>query len=314
MGAEVNATTATTIQRILMAALSVVGLLVPFAVAHARTTTPTPANPTLGCPMADDIAVAALFERWNLALATLDSSRVAGLYWPDAVLLPTVSNIPRTDTASITDYFDHFLPKFPRGRIIRRVTHHVCGVSIDAGLYEFSMLDPAGKPSIVSARYTFAYTYRDGVWRIQHHHSSVLPEPVATAESAGPAPASETATHSAEVRQPSSQPTRQTDRAITAPTQERPRIQLESAKRMPWSFLNAEQRRKIGRETVGIKVCAASRDGERTFSVADASAHADANDAALAWAKDARWSVSGAPSSESQLCAQVTVRFADAGR
>jgi uncharacterized protein (TIGR02246 family) len=37
-------------------------------------------------------AIAGLFDRWNEALATLNPATVADMYWPDAVLLPTVSN------------------------------------------------------------------------------------------------------------------------------------------------------------------------------------------------------------------------------
>jgi hypothetical protein len=53
--------------------------------------------------------VRSLFGLWNDALATLDSSVVASRYAKDAVLLPTVSDTPRTDYASIKDYFDAFL-------------------------------------------------------------------------------------------------------------------------------------------------------------------------------------------------------------
>lgn len=47
----------------------------------------------------------ALFQKWNGALAALDSDKVAKRYAKGAVLLPTVSDIPRTDYESIKDYF-----------------------------------------------------------------------------------------------------------------------------------------------------------------------------------------------------------------
>jgi uncharacterized protein (TIGR02246 family) len=37
-------------------------------------------------------SIAALFDRWNEALATKDPATVANMYGHDAVLLPTVSN------------------------------------------------------------------------------------------------------------------------------------------------------------------------------------------------------------------------------
>ena len=279
---------------------------------------------TGSCKLADDAAVAALFERWNVALASLDASRVAALYWDDAVLLPTVSNLPRTDKAAITDYFEHFLQRFPRGTVVRRITHHTCGLSVDAGLYDFSVMDRHGKPSTVSARYTFVYTFRDGEWRIQHHHSSAMPE-TAAPEATKPVLAESGSSMAKDAADTEDRPVKaaesraididnSTEKAKTTSPQRRPRIQLGSATRMPWSFLSADQRRLVGRETVGIKVCAMSADGERSFTVSDAAPHAEANDAALAWAKSAKWTVSDAPApAGGAICAQIVVRFTDAG-
>jgi uncharacterized protein (TIGR02246 family) len=49
--------------------------------------------------------VAAQFDRWNSALQTGDPEKVASLYAPDGVLLPTVSNKVRPDHATKVDYF-----------------------------------------------------------------------------------------------------------------------------------------------------------------------------------------------------------------
>ncbi len=251
--------------------------------------------------MATDQAVADLFRAWNLALASKDSAKVAALYWSNAVLLPTVSNIPRTDTASITEYFDHFLQKSPRGTIVRRMTQHYCGVSVDSGLYEFSVMDSAGNASTVAARYTFVYSYRDGAWKIQHHHSSAMPEPVAKTPETGAA--AHTDAH--------------TDAHTEAPSEAGAaamlRIELESASRTPSSKLTAEQRRKVGRETVGLKVCATSQESNRSFEVSDPAPYPEVNEAAVAWAKEATWSVTGAPTPETPACAQIVVRFTGTG-
>ena len=61
--------------------------------------------------------VRSLFSLWNNALATGDSRIVASRYAKEAVLLPTVSDTPRTDKESITNYFDNFLLKKPQGVI-----------------------------------------------------------------------------------------------------------------------------------------------------------------------------------------------------
>ena len=133
------------------------------------------------CETLDSKAVAALFDDWNFALSSLDTNRVVQRYWPDAVLLPTVSNTPRTNAAMIGDYFEHFLAKRPRGRVDTRTIQGGCNLAMDVGTYTFSLMDDKGVTSEVAARYTFIYQYRDGGWKILHHHSSAMPETSASA-------------------------------------------------------------------------------------------------------------------------------------
>ena len=52
-----------------------------------------------------------LFQLWNSALATEDPDAVTKRYASKAVLLPTVSDVPRTDYDLIRDYFVGFLKK-----------------------------------------------------------------------------------------------------------------------------------------------------------------------------------------------------------
>lgn len=125
---------------------------------------------------APDEDIQALFYKWNDALATLDSSTVAGLYAPDAVLLPTVSDTPRTSPEAIQAYFDSFLKSKPQGIILQcSGIHKGPGWAHDAGIYEFTMGIDGSK---VQARYSFLYTMQEesGMWKIAQHHSSILPE------------------------------------------------------------------------------------------------------------------------------------------
>ena len=62
--------------------------------------------------------VRGLFSLWNNALATLDPKKVASRYAKKGVLLPTVSDTPRTDFASIEDYFKKFCLLKPQGEIL----------------------------------------------------------------------------------------------------------------------------------------------------------------------------------------------------
>jgi uncharacterized protein (TIGR02246 family) len=114
-----------------------------------------------------------LFYLWNDALATLDSDKVAKRYAKDTVLLPTVSDVPRTDYKTIKAYFDGFLLKKPQGVILESFPSVGKGWCKDVGIYEFTMGADGTK---VKARYTFVYVFEDGEWKISHHHSSIMPE------------------------------------------------------------------------------------------------------------------------------------------
>lgn len=67
--------------------------------------------------------VRGLFNLWNDALATLDPKKVANRYAKKGVLLPTVSDVPRTDYPGIEDYFTKFLKLKPQGKVSNRCRH-----------------------------------------------------------------------------------------------------------------------------------------------------------------------------------------------
>merc|ERR1712238_288241 len=131
------------------------------------------------------------------------------------LLLPTLSNEPRTDRRSIEKYFKLFMKHKPKGRIIKG--HIRIGPdgswAHDSGIYEFTTTtatstttgstslnitkptaasitndsdfndnnnnnDSNGnKVSVIQARYSFLYMRNDqGEWKIAHHHSSLMPE------------------------------------------------------------------------------------------------------------------------------------------
>lgn len=137
---------------------------------------------TMSCKNITQKEVAALFDRWNTSLATLDSAKVTKNYSEDAVLLPTVSNKPRTNHADINDYFVHFLKNKPVGTINQSYIKIGCNTVSDTGIYTFKLTDDKGVAKDVQARYSFVYDMQaDGQWLIEHHHSSVMPESTTTA-------------------------------------------------------------------------------------------------------------------------------------
>ena len=134
------------------------------------------------CTTTDKATVASLFDRWNNSLKTHDSEKVAANYADDAVLLPTVSNQPRTNHEEIKDYFNNFLKKEPSGVINKRIIKIGCNIAQDVGTYTFTF--KGGQK--VSARYTYVYEYKDGIWLIAHHHSSAMPEKVTHVKKTSP--------------------------------------------------------------------------------------------------------------------------------
>jgi uncharacterized protein (TIGR02246 family) len=120
--------------------------------------------------------IAALFDEWNAALATGNPEKVADLYAPDAVLLPTLSPQIRTTRAGIVDYFAHLLPSNPQAVITQEIiTVLDRNNAINTGLYTFTLTEN-GVQQQVPARYTFVYRRTNGEWLIVNHHSSVVPE------------------------------------------------------------------------------------------------------------------------------------------
>ena len=121
--------------------------------------------------------VHALFDRWNTRLQTGDPEKVADLYAPDAVLLPTLSPEVRTTHAGIVDYMEHFLAKNPSGEEIQSVVKVLDPrTAIDTGVYRFTFHNADGTTSSTAdARYTFVYEKRHGEWLIINHHSSLMP-------------------------------------------------------------------------------------------------------------------------------------------
>ncbi|ROL63700.1 DUF4440 domain-containing protein [Pseudomonas protegens] len=124
-----------------------------------------------------DREIAGLFDRWNSALQTGNPQAVVGLYAPNAVLQPTVSNQVRSTHAQIQDYFEHFLTSKPVGQInYREIRHLSPDAAMDSGVYTFTLTAADGKKQQVQARYTFLYERVDGQWKILNHHSSAMPQ------------------------------------------------------------------------------------------------------------------------------------------
>jgi uncharacterized protein (TIGR02246 family) len=139
------------------------------------TTLAAPATPEV-CVKPSKSQVEKFFDNWNAALQTRDPKTIIALYAEDGVLLPTLSNIPRTNHQELENYFNDFVKKHPSGKIESRTIRSGCDWATDTGIYTFTLYGnyPNDKQE-VSARYSYAYEDIDGKWLIVSHHSSLLP-------------------------------------------------------------------------------------------------------------------------------------------
>ncbi|MGL5839443.1 MAG: SgcJ/EcaC family oxidoreductase [Sphingorhabdus sp.] len=129
------------------------------------------------CPAVTQQQVDKLFDEFNAAWATKNPDTVTGLFTKDAVLLATVANKPRTTHPEIRDYFVSFLKNSPVGTIDTSTYKMDCNSVARLGTWTVVLTDPAtAKKTDVKARYSFIYKMEDGKWKIDHLHSSVMPE------------------------------------------------------------------------------------------------------------------------------------------
>ncbi len=130
------------------------------------------------CQPVTKAQVEAQFNRFNQAWATRNPDTVTRLFSRNAVLLPTVSNTPRTDHAGIRDYFVGFLKAAPVGSIDTSNVRLGCNTASRTGTWTVRLTDPATRQTRdVKARYSFIYVHENGDWKIDHLHSSMMPEP-----------------------------------------------------------------------------------------------------------------------------------------
>ena len=120
----------------------------------------------------------AAVDRWSAAYSSNDPEIIAKNYWPDAILLGTVSPVISAGTEAIVAYFTPTKGTGNKNAIDERRTIVINdNAVVVTGFYTFTrMVD--GKPLPGPSRFTMLVTKRGDEWRIAHHHSSphVLPK------------------------------------------------------------------------------------------------------------------------------------------
>lgn len=125
--------------------------------------------------MSTKAEIAKQFITWNQALQTGEPDKVVACYAEDAILVPTLSAKVRHNHDEIRNYFEHFLTKNPRGKIVEENIRIYDDVAINSGIYTFYLSEDEIQTD-TDARFTFVYRKQKDRWMIVEHHSSLLPK------------------------------------------------------------------------------------------------------------------------------------------
>ena len=120
----------------------------------------------------------AAVDRWSAAYSSNDPENIAKNYWPDAILLGTVSPVMSECTQAILAYFMPTKGTGNKNTIDERRTIVISdNAVVVAGFYTFTRM-VEGKPTPAPSRFTMLVTKRGNEWQIAHDHSSphVLPK------------------------------------------------------------------------------------------------------------------------------------------
>ena len=130
--------------------------------------------PAFASPVQDANAVV---DSWSAAYTSNDPEAVVKNYWPDAILLGTVSPVMSEGAEAIRSYFSPLKGSGNKNAIgDRRTIVLDDNAVLVTGFYEFTrMLD--GKAVPAPSRFTMLIVRRGGEWRIAHHHSSPHVQP-----------------------------------------------------------------------------------------------------------------------------------------
>jgi len=113
-----------------------------------------------------------MIDRWSAAYSGNDPETIASNYWPDAILLGTVSPVISEGTQSIITYFAPIKGTGNKNTIDERRTIIINDTAVViTGFYTFTRM-VEGKAVQGPSRFTMLVTKRGNEWRIAHHHSS----------------------------------------------------------------------------------------------------------------------------------------------
>ena len=113
----------------------------------------------------------AVVDRWSAAYGSNDTEAVVRIYWPDAILLGTVSPVMSEGADAIRAYFSALKGSGNKNAIgDRRTIVLDDNAVLVTGFYEFTRMQD-GKAVPAPSRFTMLIVKRGDGWRIAHHHS-----------------------------------------------------------------------------------------------------------------------------------------------
>jgi uncharacterized protein (TIGR02246 family) len=106
-----------------------------------------------------------------------DTEAVIQSYWPDAMLLGTVSPVMSEGADAIRTYFSPLKGSGNKNELADHRTFVLDdNAVVVAGFYTFTRMQE-GKPVPGPSRFTMLITKRGSEWKIAHHHSSPHVQP-----------------------------------------------------------------------------------------------------------------------------------------
>jgi uncharacterized protein (TIGR02246 family) len=119
----------------------------------------------------------AAVDRWSAAYSGNDPETIVKNYWPDAVLLGTVSPVMSEGSEAILKYFSPSKGSGNKSAINERRTITINdNAVVVTGFYTFTRM-VEGKAVPGPSRFTMLVTKRGNEWRLAHHHSSPHVQP-----------------------------------------------------------------------------------------------------------------------------------------
>jgi uncharacterized protein (TIGR02246 family) len=119
----------------------------------------------------------AALDRWSAAYSSNDPETIVKSYWPDAILLGTVSPVMSEGTEAIRTYFTPVKGSGNKNAVGDKRTIVLSDTAVVlTGFYVFTRMQE-GKPVAGPSRFTMLMVKRGDEWRIAHHHSSPHVQP-----------------------------------------------------------------------------------------------------------------------------------------